>query len=598
MMRGNEDLRMQTVILLVLGFCFFFFSGSVWAEDVQTLSPVAEPGVSGFSFDINALKQQRAEHGLRNLEPHSLVLTDKGLEALQKNRKDDADNYFRRAKELSPDLPLPYFYLSRTHLSFSPKSLRKASEYLMETARTFPRHFWWSFHTTGMVAMSIYLAFYIAFIAFFFALLFSRLSLFIHDVIENKSRILLLLPSIVLVFFGPIFGIIALILSFWIYLKDREKNVIYVCISILILLVLLLPLYSSFLGASYDKPLRDIVRINKGIYTGESAEILNDQTEYEALFSRALYMKRRGFYKKAISMYRKLLDQKNDAKILNNIANSYVGLGNYHKAVEYYNDALKIKKMASAYYNLSQLYREVFNFIDAEDYYQQAVRIDPQMVNFYNSIRGGSVNQLVMDETFNNKTFWSLAFKRSPDYKTSLFLGRMLTFTNRGFSIMLAGFLIFALYLYNRKASYGAYRCRRCGAIRCSECEKRISREDVCITCFKTLVKVSELGSKERIERIIEIQRYRDSRNRHFKFLTAIVPGSGHVFYGWPVYGFIIMLLCTFFLSSALLWRFIPAPVSMGEAAFFFHWLSLAGLVLIYGFAITKVFRRTPRRWL
>lgn len=568
------------------------------AESIEAVSLEDDLPRSGLYLDINELAEYRAERGLKNLEPHSIVLTDMGLKAYNEKREKEAIIFFKEAKELSPDLPSPYLYLAKANFSLSPKGLYIASGYLLDAWRAFYSNFWWSFQTAGMVFISLFLALYISIIVFLITLIYSKFHLYVHDIIEDKRKIFLLMPSVALVFFGPIFGVTALMLPFWIYMKGREKVVLYCVIAISILIVLMLPVFSSFLGASQDKTLRGIVKINEGIYTGESSEKVRSGRNYESIFAYALDLKRRGHYGEAIRMYKKLLNQRDDTKVYNNLANCYIGLGNYDMALLYYNKALQLTKMASTYYNLSQLYREVFNFSDAEKYYQNAVRVDPQKVTFYNSVKGTSVNRFVMDETLSNKELMYLAFKRYSYYRSSMFLGRMFSFTNREFSIFLLLLLMITFYIYRRHVSYGAYKCRRCGNIYCSRCEKRISHEDVCLKCFRTLVKVSELGPKDRIVRILEIQRYRDNRNQCLKILTLIFPGSGHIYYGWPVYGFLILLSFTFFLFSTLLWLYIPTPVSMNQTASFFRWVSVAGFILVYVTAVINVFRRIPRKWL
>ncbi len=568
------------------------------AESIKTVSSEDDSPGSGLYLDIHELVEYRAEYGLKNLEPHSIVLTDIGLKAYNEKREKEAIIFFNEAKQLSPDLPSPYLYLAKANFSLSLKGLSAASGYLLDAWRAFYSNFWWSFQTAGVLFISLFLALYISIIVLLITLMSSKFRLYIHDIVEDKKKIFLLLPSIVLAFFGPIFGLIGFMLPFWIYMKGREKVMLYCVIAISVLIVLMLPLFSSFLGASQDKTLRNIVKINGGIYTGETPDIVGNERGYEAIFTYALDFKRRGYYDEAIRMYEGLLNQREDARLYNNLANCYVGLGDYDMALAYYNKALQSTKMASTYYNLSQIYREIFKFSDAEEYYQNAIRIDLQKVAFYNSVKGTSVNRFVMDETLSNKELWPLAFKWYPYYKSSMFLGKTFSFTNRGFSVVLLLLLAFTLYIYRRHVSYGAYRCRRCGEIYCSRCEKRISHEEVCLTCFKTLVKVSELGPKERIERIQEIQRYRGNRNQRLKILTLIFPGSGHIYYGWPVYGFLILLSFTFFLFSTLLWLYIPTPVSMNQTASFFRWVSVVGFILVYGAAVINVFRRIPRKWL
>jgi hypothetical protein len=263
-------------------------------------------------------------------------------------------------------------------------------------------------------------------------------------------------------------------------------------------------------------------------------------------------------------------------------------------ALKYYNKALQLTKMASTYYNLSQIKREVFDFSNAKGYYMDAIKIDFEKVAFYNSVRGTSVNRFVMDEPLHNKELWLSAFKWSPYYKSSVFLNTMFSFTNRGFSTVLLFLLIPVFYIYGRYAPSGAYACRRCGDIYCNKCERKIFQEDVCHICFKTLVKISELPSKDRAEKILDIHHYKDRKNRRLKILTLIFPGSGHAYYGWPVHGFLILALFTFFLFSTLVWFYVPAPVTMNIVTSFFRWVSVAGLILVYAFTVINIFRRIP----
>ncbi|MEE8329751.1 MAG: tetratricopeptide repeat protein [Thermodesulfovibrionia bacterium] len=590
--------RLRLLIIFILGFYLCIPVKTAIAEDVRTVSSEGNLPSSGLYLNIHELEEYRAERGLKNLEPHSLVLTDIGLKAYNENRGEEAIVFFTKAKELSPDLPLTYLYLSNANLSLSLKGIYTSLGYLLDTLGAFYRNFWWSFQTAGILSVSLFLALCVSIIVFLIILISLKFRLYIHDIIEDKRKIFLLLPAFILAFFGPIFGLIGFLLPFWVYMKRREKVVLYCGIGILAINLLILPLFWSFLGAFQDRTLRSIVKINEGTYSGETSNIDTSKRGYESTFAHALDLKRKGFYDEAIRTYDGLLNQRDDAKVYNNIANCYVGLGNYDMAVAYYNKSIKLKKMASSYYNLSQLYREHFNFSDAKGYYQKAIKIDTQKVDFYNSVRGTSVNRFVMDEYLSTGELWYTAFKWYPYYESSMFLGRILTFTNRGFSIVILFLLAFALYVYNRYVSRGAYRCRRCGKIYCSSCEKRISREDVCLMCYKTLVEVSELGPKERIEKILEIQRYRDDRNQRLKILTFILPGSGHIYSGLNIYGFLILLSFAFFLFSALQWFYIPAIVSMKQAAVFFGWASVSGLILVYGLAVISAFRRTPRKWL
>lgn len=592
----NKGLRF--VIIFILSICIFFPGKTAFTKDIKATSPGDNPKNSELNLNFHELAEYRAERGIRNMEPYSIILTEKGLKAYNEHKEEEAIKFFREAIELSPDLPSPYLYLARANFSLYPKKLYIASDYLQDALKAFYGNFWWSFQTAGIFFITLFLAFHVSMLVFFIILAASKSRLYIHDIIEDRRKIFLLLPSVILVFFGPIFGVIGLILPFWLYMKRKEKIMIYCAIGLLAVMVMIFPLLSLFLSASQDKTLRGIVKMNEGIYTAELQEVGSNGNSYESIFTLALELKKRGNYNEAIKMYKELLVQGSDARIYNNLANCYVGLGDYNTALEYYKKALKLKKMSSTYYNLSQLHREFLNFDDAEKYYRDAIKIDPQKVTYYNSVRGTSVNSMVMDEPLSENELRRVAFKRYPAYESLMHSGKMLSFTSRGFSFFLLLLLSLTLYIFNRYFSYGAYRCKRCGVINCSKCENRISHEDVCVTCFKTLVKVSELSPKDRIKRILDIQRHMDNMNRRLKILTLICPGSGHIYFGKSAFGSMILLLFVFFVFSILLWFYIPTPVSMDQVASFFRWTSFAGLILVYGVAVMNVFRRIPGKWL
>lgn len=616
----NEKLMVKRALLQnTLKFAIIFFIGFSVCVHVRTalaenIEKPAEDNSLKSALYLNAseLMEYRAEEGLKNLEPHAIVLINKGLKAYNEKREKEAVSFFETASELSPDLPAPYLYLAKINFSLSLKGIHTSAVYLLDAWRAFCNNFRWSFQTAGVLSLSLLLALYVSIIFFLLALISSKAGIYIHDIGEDRKKILLLLPSIVLVFLVPIFGIAGFILPFWIYMRIREK--VFICCIFLVsaCIILISPMISSFLGANSDKTLRDVVKINEGTHTGEIPDISREGRSYEASFAYALLLKKKGQYNKtnyeeAIKIYKDILSQRQDAIVYNNLANCFVALGSndkdagaayYNEAVTYYNEALKLEKLTSTYYNLSQIYREVFDFGDADKYYQDAVNIDPQKVAFYNSVKGMSVNRFVMDEHLDNKDLWFLAFKWHSYYKPALFLSNIFSFRNREFSIILLLLIAAVLNVYGRYASRGAYKCRRCGEVYCSKCEKRISHDDVCLMCFRTLVRISELGTKERIERILDIQQHRYKNNQRLKILTSVFPGIGHVYYGWMGTGFLMLLSFTFFLFSTLLWFYIPSPVSMNQITHFFRWVSASGLILSYIAALTNVFRRTPRKWL
>jgi tetratricopeptide (TPR) repeat protein len=586
----SKKLRFVILCILLLSLCIS--ENTSYAKDVEKYPSINKPFSSGLYFDFVELIEYRAEKGLKNLEPHSLILINEGLKAYNKKRQKEAAFFLEKARELSPDLPLTYIYLTSINFSFSKQGFAKSSEYLLGAVKAFLNNFWWSFQTTGIFSLSMFLAFYISGIFFLITLSSSKLRLYIHDSVEDKRKILYVLPSVILILLGPIFGLIGFIIPFWVYFQRKEKAVVLGIITTAALILVAVPWLFSLPGVLQDRAVFNVAKINEGVHTGEIPELIDDEDSYETAFTYALDLKRKGYYAEAATIYKNLLTRYNDGRIYNNLANCFIGIGDYETAIKYYNKALQLTKMASTYYNLSQIYRESFDFDKADEYYLRATEIDPLKVNFFNEVKGRSVNRFVMDETLSTKDLWLLSFRRAENYKSTMLLKNMLSFIGREFSVVLLFLSIIGFLIYNQYVSYKAYSCLRCGKIYCSKCEKKMSRENVCRTCFKTLIRMGELTPQERVEKILEVQRYKNNKKRIIKILTFIFPGSGHVYHGWTVYGLLLMVGITFFLISGLLWLYIPAHVSMNLVSSVFKWVSISGFIIMYLTTVINILRR------
>jgi tetratricopeptide (TPR) repeat protein len=551
-------------------------------------------------IDIKAFSDFRKEKGLRNLEPQSITLISMGLEALRKGRREEAISYFKGAASLSPDLPQSYIYLARASFSLTTEGLTQTVGYMRDAWRALRNNFWWSFRTSGNFLIALYLSMYISIILLTIILIVPRFNLYIHDIHEDRRRLILLIPAVVFVFLGPIFGILASILPLWLYLKKNEKYLIYALFLIVAIMIPLVPFLSSFFGASANVTLRNIININSGLYTGDTVYLLKGKDDYETAFTYALDLKRKGHYKEAIEVYESLLGKYGriaDAKLYNNIANCYVGLNDNETALQYYTKALQITELASTYYNLSQMYREFFDFKKGEKFYSKALSVSPEKVHLFTGLRGTTVNSFVVDEILSIGELWALAFRTTSSGSSSGHLGKMLSFTNKWVSYFILILTIIAINIYERMTHVFAYRCVRCGTIQCSHCEKKLARGDMCHLCYSALTDITSLKVKERLSRIVQIHRYREDRIQKVKLMTLLLPGSGHLYYGWTIQGFLIMFFFIFLLITALIWTYFNPSVAMIDAAKLFRWVSLIGLALIYIITVADVFRKVPRRW-
>lgn len=582
---------------------WFVFLLSIGLLPADGISAIDDGSSSQTEINIKAFSDLRKEKGLRNLEPQSIILISKGLDALKKGKSEEAISYFEDASSLSPDLPQSYIYLAKVNFSFTTNGLIQTIGYLKDAWMAFLNNFWWSFRTAGNFLIALYLSVYISIIALVIFMIIPRLNLYIHDIHEDKRRLFLLIPPVIFVVFGPIFGILAFILPFWLYLKKKEKFLLYALFLIVAIIISLMPFLSSFLKAPTNITLRNIVNINSGLYTGGTVYLLRDNNDYETTFTYALDLKRKGNYKEAIEIYESLIGKYGnevDAKLYNNIANCYVGLTDNETALQYYTKVLQTAELASTHYNLSQMHREFFDFRKGEEYYSKALSISPAKVRFFTGLRGTTVNSFVVDEILSIGELWSLAFRATSSNISSGNPGKILPFTNitnKWVSYFILLLIVVLIGIYERLSRVFAYKCVRCGSIQCSHCEKKLIRTNMCHICYSALTDITMLNVKKRISRIVQIHRYREDMMQRLKVMTLLLPGSGHIYYGRTIQGFFIMFLFIFLLTSAFMWTYFNPSVSMTDVATLFRWLSLIGLAIVYSITALNIFRKVPKRW-
>ncbi len=592
-----RKLRLLTFLFITAGILLSFeYVYSEESVNTVDLSRVEDKSAKdGFPrlTDFKALSYYKADNRFSNMEPYSIALIKKGKEALENDNKTDAIAFFKTAIELSPQLPQSYLSMAKATFSFSPKGFTESMGYALDAWQALTDNLWWSFKTGGMLLASLYIALFAAIIIFIALLALSKFRIYLHDIIEDRKKIFLLFPSIILVFFGPIFGIFAFALPFWVYLKKREKAFIYSLFFMAAAVILTFAPLSTFLNTYSDATLRSIINVNSALYTGNAAYFKKGQEDYETIFSYALYKKQKGSYNEAIKVYESLLGKGNDAKIYNNIANCYVGLGDYKSAFLFYDKSLQSEKRASAYYNLSQLKNELFEFKDADAFYKKSLEVNADEVALFTIIKGRSAKSSVVDEVLGSNELRALAFQRISGKASSNRIGNIFTFVQAPFAIFLLLLIAAALTIYDKKTLNKAFRCQKCGRILCSNCEEEeIVEEGICPTCFKTLSRTTELNPKDRMAKKIEINRYREYKNYKLRIMTLFLPGSGHIYFEQVIAGFFILFLFLFFLSSAFVWALLMPSVYMAQFAGAVMWFSIAGVIIFYFAAVMHILRK------
>lgn len=533
------------------------------------------------------LQEKRLNSGLRSTEAYSYLLIGKARE----NRAESAQLLKEALKE-SPDLPAVYFELAKAGFSLSSTGIFESINSIVEGLSAYSRNFWWSFTFAGSLFLSLIISF-VASIAIIIAIRFSvDVPLFAHDLKEVKKTlpILILLP--ILSFASPLLFLAGMLILLGIYMKKLDRTVVYLFLVFLVFSPFVFKAASLFVHVLSSHSLKAVVEVNESKDNKYALAILKDRDDYASLFSYALALKREGRYDEAVAVYQKLLQRRPDPKVYVNLGNCYVGLENMEEAITYYLKAVEIKPLASGYYNLSQISRELLDYTKGNEYFKKALEANRDAVSDYRLLYSRHPNRLVADEMLSIGELRALA--AGDTGKTSAFGVTVLPV------LFISGIAILLIILYfflNNSIKNKAYRCRRCSAILCPRCEKRITWGQMCPVCYASIVKMDELEVKERVARLLTIYEHQKRRRNIMKILSFILPGVSQIYAGKIVVGLLFLWPFLFFMFLPFT-NTISAGAGLLFAHSFFTWAAIffAGLIYIISNIITR--ERIVRGWL
>jgi tetratricopeptide (TPR) repeat protein len=521
--------------------------------------------------------ESQLNRGIKNSEIYSSFLIKKAEES-----KTGEVDLLRKARLYSPDSPAVYFKLSKSSL-FS-CSILDSIDYFFKGISAYGRNFWWSFSLTGTLFISLILSFILALIVVVIIRLFSDIQLISHDILESPSRTFLIIALIPLSIISPLLLFAGILILISIYMRNIDKSVVILFLAFLIFSPLIFKTISLFMNTSSSSTIKSVVEVNE--YKGNKYAIssLRNNDDYKALFSYGLALKREGYYREAIGVFNRLIKHRQEPRVYVNLGNCYFGLGNLEEAAKYYFMAIELRPLASAYYNLSQLSRETFNFEKGNEYFDYALALDRGAVSRYRSIYGRHPNRLIADETLDYSELWDYAMGKSQD---------VLTFRSMIVPAPVVSFLSLALlvafFVLNKQLKLKASRCRRCNIILCTKCEKHLMWGQMCPQCYRSLVKLEELDSKERLLRLQSIYDHQKKRRDVLRIASFFLPGSALILGGEILNGFLNLWFFLFFLSIPF-----TSSIFTADTALFSHIIceSLAVLIAIAIYIVSNFMTR------
>ncbi len=536
-----------------------------------------------FCATTGDLYDSRLDKGLFNTEPYSYLL-------METAREDGtgAHELLSQAKRYSPDLPLVYFELAKEDLSLSGQGIFEGLDYFRQGIRAYGRNFWWEFTLAGLLYAGLTLSLALSLLIVLIVRLVMDGGLVLHDAAEDKRRLIILAVPVILSFFGPIALIAGVFFLVGLYFKRENKVVVYVSLLFFLLSPVLLIIGEKFFSAP-SADLRAVVAVNEGKDNEFALWVSKGRSDFASRFSYALALKRGGLYQEAIDAYKGLTDRSfgQDPRVLTNLGNAYYANGDREAAMDSYRKSIEIRPRPAALYDLSQLYREALDFAKGDEYFQEAARLDRAAISRFTATAGLTPNRFVVDETLPISALWAYAMAKG-GWSFGAF---------PIIEIIIALAATAAYYVLNRNVRYRAHSCKRCGAIFCSRCSRTLTWGETCPRCYRSLIKIEGVDSRERIAGLLSIHQSQARRRKIAKALSYAVPGVGQIYSGRILSGLLYLWLFLFGGLLAILGGVSPAAL----APFNHGWIAppaIAFMVFVYIISVFNLKRRISRGWL
>ncbi|RPJ04297.1 MAG: tetratricopeptide repeat protein, partial [Deltaproteobacteria bacterium] len=355
---------------------------------------------------------------------------------------------------------------------------------------------------------------------------------------------------------------------------------------------LLLYMFSLVFSSSSSGEFKAVVEVNESKGNIYALSLLGNRKGPDDLFSYALALKRTGKYEQAIEIYDRLIRSDPNPLVYNNLANCYFAMNDFERAKELYLKAKDLKPLPSALYNLSQAYRETLDFNRGEENFLAAQALNREAVSQYRAIVGRNPNRIVIDETLSFSAL--LRHARNRVVRSSSF---GLSVLPPLFIPVVALIMLIFFIISDRSFRSWAYRCTRCGKILCSRCEKHILWGHMCLQCYRSMVKIEELDSRERIARLLAVYEHRRKRRSVIKFFSFLLPGVPQIYAGRVLQGFLFLWPFVFFIFIPVFDSFFSMEMS-GFSHVWLNILSLIFLTITYVLSNILTRRRIAKGWL
>jgi len=508
------------------------------------------------------IRRYRTERNIRALEPMGLALVADGVERLGKEDAPGAEEAFTGAAGLDPFLPDAYLGLAGAHLKKGPLGIVPA---LGDTVSALAARLPTSRGRYDALALTIpvvLLGLFAATSAVAFSLLLRHGTLLLHDLEEafgpvsgrpaaiGVYAVLLFLPLITFQGWGWLpFWWLALLFNYF----GRVERALAVAVVLVGLAV------GPAVGLLENRTLAQrnplfqasLQAIEGGPDTRAAAELEQAAVKFpedrDLSYLLGLLYKKAGRYDEAAALYRELLRTSPDDRVaLNNLANIEFARGEFPAAIARYKQGVESSPTpeftATFYYNLQLAHLQRFEYQPAQEARAQAERLAGSLVRAYDNLwKYDKGDYAVVDLGLTEEQVLAKFEGRREGVGVMNMAGKPLPAGGAANTLLRAGlnrfaalagvFLVVALGLSRwRGPKMFTLRCLKCGTPFCKLCHLGASTTGLCTQCYHLFVVRDGVAGSARNQKLLEVQKEDERRERVFRILSLLSPGTGHLY--------------------------------------------------------------------
>jgi len=549
---------------------------------------------------LREVRRLRVERNIKSLEPYALARVSEGLASLKEAEIDKATVAFRSASVLDPHLPDAYFGLAAASMKGGISGFPSGIKEIVKgtTARLRTTVGW--HRLVSLITPAVFLALLGTITVVALALLLRHGVLLFHDIEESlgPARSPIMAPGIFAVLLlAPVIALqgYAWLPLWWasllfVYLAKLER------LAVLALLLACVPvgpivktLESRTLAAQNPLFGAGVLAIEGGPDT-RAVSILEDGVrrypdDRDIVYLLAAQYKKSGRYEDATAFYLQILQREpNDTYALNNLANLSFAGGEFQAAIPRYLQAIATNPppeiAATLYYNLALSHVQRFERQLHDEARSHAERLADGLIDEYDTLWKYEFKNenAVVDLGLKPEELWAkfegarqgvgrknLAGVPLPSADA---LGLLRAGANRfAGAIVLCAAAIFLLSRWRGPRMF-TMRCVKCGTPFCRRCQIGAATEGLCTQCHHLFIVRDGVSGSVRNQKLLEVQKEDAKREKIFRIMSLLAPGSGHVYARKTLSGVAFVFVWSFILALALLGgRILPLTESSSTLA-------------------------------